>query len=110
MFGKLLQYLLLTGVRRNEGARMDRKERTGCDWLIPGARVKAKRDFMVPLSKAAVALLDSLPVIGDGKSGPLFTTDGERPLAAFDQFKKAFASAETSLSRRSASACRCSAA
>jgi Arm DNA-binding domain len=40
MFAKLVQFILLTGVRRNEGARMDRKERTGADWLIPAARVK----------------------------------------------------------------------
>jgi hypothetical protein len=31
MFAKLLQFILLTGVRRNEGARMDRQERTGAD-------------------------------------------------------------------------------
>jgi integrase len=90
MFGKLLQFLLLTGTRRNEGARIDRRERTGADWLIPGARIKGKRDFLIPLPKAAAGLLDSLPVIGDGKTRPIFTTDGERPLAAFSQFKKAF--------------------
>ena len=35
MFAKLMQFILLTAVRRNEGARMDRKERSGSDWLIP---------------------------------------------------------------------------
>jgi integrase len=90
MFGRLLQFILLTGVRRNEGARMDRRERGGADWLIPGSRVKAKRDFLVPLSKAAARLLDGLPVIGDANSGPVFTTDGKRPLSGFDQGKKAF--------------------
>jgi integrase len=90
MFGKLMQFILLTGVRRLEGARMDRRERSGLDWLIPGSRVKAKRDFLVPLSKAAAGLLDSLPVIGGKETGPIFTPTGTRPLAAFDQFKKAF--------------------
>jgi integrase len=90
MFGKLLQYLLLTGARRNEGARMGRQERVGADWIIPSARVKAKREFLLPLSRTAIGLLDALRVIGDGKTGPIFTTDGERPLAAFSQFKKAF--------------------
>jgi hypothetical protein len=45
MFGKLLQFL--TGARRNEGARMVRQERVGDDWIIPGARVKAKREFLL---------------------------------------------------------------
>jgi integrase len=89
MFSKLLQFILLTAVRRNEGARMDRRERSGDDWLIPGSRVKAKRDFLVPLSKAAAELLDGLPVIGINEAGPVFTCDGKRPLAAFDQCKKA---------------------
>ncbi len=90
MFSRLLQFLLLTGARRNEGARMPRQERVGNDWLVPAARVKAKKDFLIPLSRAAAGLLDGLPLIGDGKTGPCFTTDGERPLAAFNQFKKAF--------------------
>ena len=89
MFAKLLQFILLTAVRRNEGARMDRKERSGADWLIPAARVKGKRDFLLPLSEAAVALLDSLPVIGDGLTGPVFTS-GSHPLNAFSRFKIAF--------------------
>ena len=69
---------------------MDRQERTGADWLIPAARMKGKREFMIPLSKAATGLLDKVQVIGDGKAGPVFTTDGERPLAAYTQFKKPF--------------------
>jgi integrase len=90
MFAKLLQFISLTGVRRLEGARMDRRERSGVDWLIPGSRVKAKRDFLVPLSKAAAELLDGITVIGAKEAGPVFTCDGKRPLAAFDQCKKAF--------------------
>jgi len=89
MFAKLLQFILLTAVRRNEGARMDRKERSGADWLIPAARVKGKRDFLIPLSGGAAALLDSLPVIGDALTGPVFTT-GRCPLNAFSRFKLAF--------------------
>jgi len=90
MFGKLLQFILLTGVRRNEGGHMDRSERSGADWLLPGARVKGKREFLIPLSKAVVSLLDSLPVVGDLRSGPVFTSDGTRPLAGFGQFKPEF--------------------
>lgn len=90
MFAKLVQFILLTGVRRNEGARMVRQERSGADWLISAARMKGKREFLIPLSTAAVSLLDAVPVIGDEKAGPVFTTDGERPLAAYTQFKKPF--------------------
>ncbi len=90
MFAKLMQFILLTGVRRTEGAWMDRRERSGTDWLLPAARVKAKRDFLVPLSEAAAGLLDSLPVIGDRTTGPVFTPNGKRPIWDFDRGKKAF--------------------
>lgn len=90
MFGKLLQFILLTGVRRNEGGHMDRSERSAADWLIPAARVKGKREFLLPLSKAAISLLDSLPVVGDLRAGPVFTSDGTRPLAGWGQFKPEF--------------------
>jgi hypothetical protein len=42
MFAQLLRYILLTAVRRNEGARMDSAELSGADWLIPAARMKNK--------------------------------------------------------------------
>jgi integrase len=90
MFGKLMQFILLTAVRRNEGARMDRAERSGADWLIPAARVKNKREFLIPLSKAAATLLDGLPVVGNPGAGPVFTSDGTRPLSGFGQFKPEF--------------------
>jgi integrase len=90
MFAQLLRYLLLTAVRRNEGARIDSAERSGGDWLIPAARMKNKRDFLIPLSEAAIRLLDAVPVIGGRNAGPIFTTNGTKPIAAFAQFKKAF--------------------
>jgi integrase len=39
----------------------------------------------VPLSKAAQAVLNALPVIGDGKF--VFSHDGERPVGGFSKFK-----------------------
>jgi integrase len=90
VFARMLQFILLIAVRRTEAARMDRGERNGAEWLIPAVRVKNKRDFLLPLSEAATSLLDGLPVIGDKACGPVFTPTGSRPLAAFDQFKKAF--------------------
>jgi integrase len=88
-FARMLQFILLTGVRRNEAARMDRGEITGDEWLIPSDRVKNKRDFLVPLTSAALTILGKVPVIGDGKSGPIFTLNGKRPLGAFAKPKDA---------------------
>lgn len=90
MYAHLLRYLLLTAVRLNEGARIDSTERSGGDWLIPAARMKNKRDFLLPLSGAAMSTLEAVPVIGGRNSGPIFTTNGTKPIAAFNQFKKAF--------------------
>lgn len=90
MYAQLLRYLLLTAVRLNEGARIDSTERSGGDWLIPAARMKNKRDFLIPLSQAAQELLEAVPVIGGRNAGPIFTTNGTKPIAAFGQFKRAF--------------------
>jgi integrase len=99
MFALCLRFLLLTAVRRNEGARMDSTERCGRDWLIPAARMKNKRDFLLPLSEAALELLEAVPAIGGGNggpivdrpaAGPIFTTNGTKPIAAYAQFKRTF--------------------
>jgi integrase len=90
MHAHLLRYLLLTAVRLKEGARIDSTELSGSDWLIPAARMKNKRDFLIPLSKAAAGLLEAIPVIGGRNAGPIFTTNGTKPIAAFGQFKRAF--------------------
>lgn len=90
MYAQLLRYLLLTAVRLNEGARIDSAERSGSDWLIPAARMKNKRDFLIPLSRAAIELLEAVPVIGGRNSGPIFTTNGTKPIADFGQNKKDF--------------------
>ncbi len=90
MYAHLIRYLLLTAVRLNEGARIDSTERSGGDWLIPAARMKNKHDFLIPLSEAALRLLEAVPIIGSRNTGPIFTTNGTKPVAAFNQFKKAF--------------------
>jgi integrase len=89
-FARMLKFILLTGVRRNEAARMDRGEIDEGGWLIPAARFKGKRDFLVPLSDAALAVLAEMPVIGSIKKGPVFTHDGKRPLSGFGKAKAAF--------------------
>jgi integrase len=89
-FARLVQFILLTGARRNEAAHMTRAELNGSDWLIPASRVKGKRDFLVPLSVAAVATTTTLPSIATAASGPVFTHDGKRPLGGFGKLKAAF--------------------
>jgi integrase len=44
-FAKMVQFILVTTVRRNEAARMDRSEIAGDDWVIPALRMNGKRDF-----------------------------------------------------------------
>jgi integrase len=58
---------MLTGQRRDEVARMTWGEvdLEGRLWTLPKARVKNNRPHDVPLSRAAVAILEALPRIGD---------------------------------------------
>jgi hypothetical protein len=69
---------------------MDRCELDGADWTIPAARVKGKHDMLIPLSKKARAVLDSVPVIGSAGKGPVFTNDGKTPISGFGKAKVAF--------------------
>jgi integrase len=90
-FGSMIQFILLTAVRRNEAARMTRKEVTNGDWLIPAMRNKSKEDVLVPLSAPALAVLDKVPLIGqNAATGYVFTSDGKRPLAGFSKSKRNF--------------------
>jgi integrase len=87
-FGYLVQFILLTAVRRNEAAHMRRSEISGDNWIVPQARYKTGLELLVPLSPMAQAVLAKVPVIGRGDL--VFTTDGRRPLSAFSSFKQAF--------------------
>jgi len=104
-FGSYVRFLLLTAARRNEAAHMRRDEIEGnriveisgsdgvkrkmpiTAWTIPAKRNKGKRDHVVPLSGAALAVLDNLPVVGDGKI--VFTHDGSHHIGGFSKFKSA---------------------
>jgi integrase len=89
-FARMVQFILLTGVRRNEAARMDRSEIAGDEWVIPAARMKSKKEHVLALTPAAKAILAQMPVIGDASRGPIFTTDGRRPVSGFSRFKRMF--------------------
>jgi integrase len=86
--GYLVRFWLLTATRRNEAARMTREEVEGSGWTIPAERHKSKRDFLLPLSEDAEAILAAVPVIG--RSGYIFSTDGTAPVSGFSKWKKKF--------------------
>jgi len=82
----LMQFQALTFVRPSE-ARLARWEEIKLGeelWIIPASRMKMRRDHIVPLSRQALRLLDSLKAVGY-RSPLLFpairTPNGERPLS-----------------------------
>jgi integrase len=91
-----VKMLLLTATRRNEAADMHSTELDGDLWTIPGERYKTKLDHVIPLTKAALALIGAKPpkakngwfIFSTSKSGP----DGAMVLdgaVAFSGFSKA---------------------
>jgi integrase len=81
-YGRMVQLLLLTGQRRDEvreavWSEFDLPNRV---WKLPGSRTKNGREHHVPLSGAAMTVLESLPRI-KSESGWLFTIDGEVPVS-----------------------------
>ena len=60
---RALEFTILTAVRTQEaiGAKWSEIDLEAATWTIPAARMKAKRDHRVALSKRAVAVLKALP-------------------------------------------------
>ena len=88
-FGAVAQLLLLTGARRNEVAAMRWSEVNLAEriWRLPAARSKNKRDHEVPLSDAALRILDGLPRVGDARDSLVFTVTGASAVSGFSKFK-----------------------
>ena len=66
--GSCMKILILCGVRSNEarGAKWSEIDNTeAATWTIPATRMKSKRLHRIPLSTAALAVLDTLPRRGD---------------------------------------------
>jgi integrase len=86
IFGALVKALLLTAQRRDEVAHMKRKE-IGKDgiWTIPAERYKTKRPNYVPLSPAALAVIEAQPII-DG-CDYVFASRVKTPFTAFGKNK-----------------------
>lgn len=85
-FGALAKTLLLTAQRRDEVAHMCRKE-IGDDgvWTIPAERYKTKRPNFVPLSKAALAVIELQPKFED--SDYVFPSRAKTPFSGFGKSK-----------------------
>jgi integrase len=83
-YTRMLRFTLLTATRLREASNMQRGELNG-EWLIPARRHKSGHDHLIPLSDAARAALDDLPVLG--KQGWVFTTSGDTPISGFTKFK-----------------------
>jgi integrase len=60
-----LEFAILTAARSGEVRGMRWPEVTDDMWTIPAHRMKAKREHRVPLSKAAISVLESVPRFED---------------------------------------------
>ena len=87
-FGPLYKLLLLTGARKNEvaGAKWGEFDLKKKIWTVPPERFKSNASHLVPLSDAAVAIIEALPRFTKGDH--LFTTTyGEKPISGFSKGK-----------------------
>ena len=83
--GRFVQLLAVTLTRRDEAAGLLRTEIDGDAWLLPAARNKPKRDFLITLPPLAREVLDKCP-----DTGPyFFSMTGRRPLSGFARAKAA---------------------
>lgn len=79
-----LRFTILTAARSGEvrgatWAEMDLEART---WTIPGERMKAGREHIVPLSGAAIAILSDAAAFRTGRAGePVFPGLRDRPMS-----------------------------
>jgi integrase len=89
IFGRLVQFVLLTSARLRESANLVWTEIDGVDWTLPSARNKTKLDLVRPLSKAALGVLPD-------RNGPyVFSTNGHTAISGFTELKRAFDRAVT---------------
>jgi integrase len=81
-YGAMVRLLILTGQRRGEVAGMEWGELDleNCLWTLPRERVKNDRRHEVPLSPQTIAIIQSLPRIGDKY---VFSVDGTAPANNF---------------------------
>lgn len=87
-FGMIYQLLLLTGARKSEmsDARWREFDLKKKMWTVPPERFKSNASHLVPLSDAAIAVVETVPHFTKGDH--LFTTSyGEKPVSGFSKAK-----------------------
>jgi integrase len=84
-FGKAVQLLILTGLRREEVGRLKWSEVNVAAGAITlsGERTKNGKPHLVPLSPAALALLQGMPRICEY----VFTMNGSQPITSWSRVK-----------------------
>jgi integrase len=60
-----LRFTILTACRTSEVLGMQWSEIDGSVWTIPPERMKARREHRVPLSDAALSVIEALPHVGE---------------------------------------------
>ena len=90
-YGAFYRFLLFTGQRRGETARMrwDDIDVERREWTIPASETKNEIAHLVPLSDDALALLSEIPRPAEPRGSFVFTTTGgEKPINGFAVAKR----------------------
>lgn len=88
-YTSFVKLLMLTGQRLREVAGMSWAEvdLTKAQWIIPASRTKNKREHLVPLAPLVVSILTARFPKEESRKGPVFTTDGDKPINGFSKPK-----------------------
>jgi len=88
-YASFVKALILTGQRLREVAGMQWSELDlgASRWVVPAMRTKNKRDHLLPLSPPMVELLSARFPDEASRTGPVFTTDGKKPINGFSKPK-----------------------
>jgi integrase len=87
-FVDAVRLLILTGARREEIGSLRWKEVAGTAIMLAGGRTKNNEPHDIPLSAAALPILDALPRIADSQL--VFTTNGKTPISGWSRAKTEF--------------------
>ena len=66
---------------------MERGDVAARTWTIPKERSKNKREHVIPLSDAAMAIVTQLPRVGDNPDGFMFSTTRKTPISGWSNVK-----------------------
>jgi integrase len=84
-FGAVARLLILTGARRSEIAQLLWPEIQEANLHLAGERTKSGEPRNIPLSKAALAVIEGLPRLAEGEL--VFTTNGKTPISGWSKAK-----------------------